>query len=233
MSTLDSRNYVATPADIVAIAKAYSEAVDVGGQNRANYLRALVGTTQSELGAKPRLRASSEAEPTLDKEAVRVQMAALDAVHERFYEIVLHAVSGNAEERNRRSNFARSAVSTCRAYVRAGFDITALAAARITKAALAAMVPVRKPRPVGAAVLRRRADKALATLSKIGEALGKVDKGQAVEVLEAAIERLSGRLASLGKAGPVTDAKRALRERRPLKTGVGTFHPIGKAASAH
>lgn len=230
MSSLDSRNFVATPADIAAIAKAYSEALDSSANTRGTYLRALIATTQHELGAKPRVRSSAEDSPTLDKAAVEIQLAALEQVNANFYEIVLDNVSGSPEERNRRSGFARSAVSTVRAYVRAGFDITLLAAARVTKAALAAAVPTRKPRQVSVTVLRNRADRTLATLYKIGDALAKADKGQAVEVLEAAMSKLASRLAALGVSRPVTDAKRAVRERVPLKTRAGTFYPVGRQA---
>ncbi len=232
MSSLDSRNFVATATDIAAIAKAYSNALDSSHATRGTYLRALVATTQHALGAKPRLRASSDDKPTLDKEGIRTQMGALDSVHESFYEVVLANVEGNAEERNRKSGFARSAVSTVRAYIRSGFDITALAAARVTKAALASVsVSIRKPRQVSVSVLRKRADNALSTLSKIGDAVAKADKAAAIEVLEAIVQKLSGRLDSLGKLQPTTDAKRAVREGRPVKTKVGTFHQV--RATAH
>jgi hypothetical protein len=146
---------------------------------------------------------------------------------------VLDTVSGNAQERNRRSGFARSAVSTVRAYIRAGFDITLVAAARATKAALAALVPATKrARTASPAVLQRRADKALAVVYKIGDQLVKADKAMAVEVLEVAIAKLASKLAGLGIAKPVTDAKRAIRERVPLKTRAGTFFPVDRAAHA-
>jgi hypothetical protein len=230
--SLESKNYVATSADIAAIARAYSEALDASTNVRGHYFRALVATTQSELGAKPRQR-SSEPEATLDADGISAQLSALETVHERFYATVLETVSGNAEERNRRSGFARSAVSTVRAYVRAGFDITLVAAARITKAAMAAVLPpTKRPRVASPPVLQRRADRALAMVYKIGDQLGKADKALAVEVLEGAIAKLAGKLAALGVAKPVTDAKRAVRERVPLKTRAGTFYPVGGAAHA-
>lgn len=138
--SLESKHYIATPADIATLTRAYSEAIDASSNVRGHYFRALIATTQAELGSKPRQR-SAEASPTLEAEGIRTQLAAVDAVHERFYAVVLDTVNGNADERNRRSNFARSAVSTVRAYVRAGFDITLVAAARATKAALAALIP--------------------------------------------------------------------------------------------
>lgn len=228
--SLESKNYVATPADIAALARAYSEALTASGNVRGHYLRALVATTQDALGVKPRLRTTATDKPTLDANGIKAQLDALEEVHGRFYQVVLDTMDGkNAEERNRKSGFARSAMSTVRAYVRAGFDITLLAAARITKAALAAVVPTKRARAVSLGVLRRQADRALTTLYKIGDALSKADKAQAVEVLESAMAKLGSKLASLGGTA-VTDAKRAQRERVPLKTGAGTFYPVGRAA---
>jgi hypothetical protein len=228
--SLESKNYVATAADIAALAKAYSAALEASGNVRGHYLRALVATTQAELGAKPRQRTSADETPTLDAEAVKTQLAALEAVHEKFYAVVLDNVEGNAEERNRRSGFARSAVSTVRAYVRSGRDITLLAASRVTKAALAQAVPTKRARVVSVTVLRRRADKTLAVLYKIGEQLSKADKALAVGVLEEALSKLGGMLSRLGVGRPVTDARRAIRERVPLKTKAGTFYPADRAA---
>lgn len=228
--SLESKHYIATPADIAALARAYGEALTVSVNVRGHYLRALVATTQAELGSKPRLRTSGEESPSLDAEAVKTQLAALEAVHSRFYEIVLDNIDGNADERNRRSGFARSAMSTVRGYIRAGFDITLVAAARITKAALAESVPTRRVRVASVTVLRRRADKTLAVLYKIGEQLSKADKALAVGVLEEALSKLGGMLSRLGVGKPVTDARRAIRERVPLKTRAGTFYPADRAA---
>lgn len=228
--SLESKQYIATPADIAALARAYSEALEASGSVRGHYLRALVATTQAELGSKPRLRTTGVDKATLDENAVKTQLTALEEVHGRFYQIVLDNVTGNADERNRKSGFARSAMSTVRAYVRAGYDLTQLAAARITKAALASAVPIKRARVTSVAVLQRRADRTLATLYKIGDQLGKADKALAVEVLEAALAKLGAKLASLGGGTAVKDAKRAIRERVPLKTSTGTFYPVGRAA---
>lgn len=225
--SLESKNYIATPADIAAMAKAYGAALDTGGAVRAHYLRALVATTQYELGAKPRQRTAGDIEPTLDRDTVQKHLTALETVHEKFYAVVLENINGNADERNRRSNFARSAVSTVRAFVRTGRDITLLAAARLTKAALA-VEAVRRRRPPSLDVLRKRATRVMDALSTIGDQLIKADRAMAVEVLEAAIAKLSARLASVaGK--PTTDAKRAVREHLPLKTRAGTFYPAAAA----
>ena len=228
--SLESKNYVATPADIAALAQAYARALEASGSVRGHYLRALVATTQAELGAKPRQRASGEDKPSLDEAGIKLQLQSLETVHERFYAVVLDNVDGNAEERNRRSGFARSAVSTVRAYIRAGHDITLLAAARVTKVQLAQAAPPRRARVVSVPVLQRRADKALTLVYKIGEQLGKADKAMAVEVLESAMSKLGAMLSKLGAVRPVRDAKRAVRERVPLRTSAGTFYPVDRAA---
>jgi hypothetical protein len=228
--SLEAKNYVATPADIAALAKAYSEALEASGKVRGHYLKALIATTQHALGVKPRMRSGNEDKPSLEADAIRVQLSALEETHAKFYEVVLDNVSGNPEERNRKSGFARSAVSTVRAYVRAGFDITLVSAVRVTKAALAAAVPTKRARIASVAVLQRRADKMLAGLYKIGDQLGKADRAVAIEVLEAALSKIGAKLTQLGGSAAVTDAKRAVRERVPLKTRAGTFYPAARAA---
>jgi hypothetical protein len=231
MSSLDSRHYVATPADIASIAKAYSSAISAGQGARGAYLRALIATTQHELGAKPRLR-TSHGDP-LNKESIAAQLKALETVHARFYEVVLDNVEGTADERNSRSNFARSAVSTVRAYVRAGNDLTLLAAARASKSALAAASPApKRSKVVSVPVLRNRADKAVQALATLGDTLAKVDKAQAVEVLEQALSKITARLMAYGVAKPIKNAKDAIEQGVPFKgPHGGMFFPVDRSLS--
>lgn len=227
MQSLDARFYVATPADIASIAKAYSQAMDTGQSTRGTYLRALVATTQAELGVKPRLRTTES--PVTDKAVQAKQLEALELVHARFYEVVLNNVDGNAEERNRRSGFARSAVSTVRAYIRAANDITSLSAMRVTKAALAEAVPTKKPRPASLPVLRNRVDTALSNLTRLSDTLAKVDKTAAIEVLNGILSTLANKLSSYGGAKPVADVQKAIADRVPFRTPVGVFYPVARA----
>lgn len=140
--SLESRHYVATPEDVAAIARDVLTAQKQGSDGRATYMRALIATTQAELGLNPRLR-SGEIGKVKDEERDE-QLAALEAVNERFYAIVVKIAKDKIEgpdrggrELNRRTTFARTSLSAVRRWVRAGNDITSLVAARVTKRMLA------------------------------------------------------------------------------------------------
>jgi hypothetical protein len=136
--SLESKHYVATAEDVAAIARDVLNAQKEGSEGRATYLRALVATTQAELGLSPRQR-SGEIGKVKDEER-DAQLAALEAVNKRFYAIVIKLAKERIEgpdrgglQLNRRTGFARSSMATVRKWVRAGNDITTVVASRVTK----------------------------------------------------------------------------------------------------
>lgn len=216
MRNLESRGYLATDNDVVNMA----ESAIAGSRAPATYLRVLVAATIAALGAEPlqRTRARTLNDP-------KPQLAALAVVHERFYTIVLRvaATVPVGKERNRATNFARSSISTLRAWIRAGNDITGLVPAKVTKASLAIKRAAGPPRKV--------APRLVALAQRMDKLAAQAGPEAARDALEAALQVLSARLMEWsGK--PSTEPAIAVRERRPLRTRAGTFWPTEAANEA-
>src|SRR5688572_14818029 len=81
---------------------------------KTTYLRSLAAWLQIELGAKPLL---ATARGPRKKPDTKLVLDALERVNKRFYDVVLgvlNEIEPDAQARNARSGFARSAVSTLR-----------------------------------------------------------------------------------------------------------------------
>lgn len=146
---LESAHYVATDAQVEALAhEMYTTNTRVQRIDGA-YLRVLLVGCQAQLGAAVSKRRKSAGD-------IDAQMTVLNATHDRFYAAVLRGVTTpdiaadaalepderqrRSLERNRRSIFARTAKSTLAAYVRAGGDLRSVEADKATKASLRAFV---------------------------------------------------------------------------------------------
>jgi hypothetical protein len=136
---------VATEADIRKLAHEYITHTIEGESVKGTYLRYLAGTTIKELGVDPRANNATQRKRLSDDDRAR-HLAALAAVHARFYEVINDEVDKSlgsvppkerATEKNRRTNFARTALYALRLYIRAGKDLTAVAPAKLSKSALA------------------------------------------------------------------------------------------------
>lgn len=225
MSTLQARNYVATSKDIVEIVKArIAHAIGVVSAD-SDYLKALVATTVNELGVTPRLRAGKQ-DGLLDEDTIKVHAAAFETVHGRFYADVLKAVNesgGTAKERNAKSNFARSAASTLRRWIKAGNDIRLLAPARVTKGALAVQTAAREQSPD---------DRVLRMVDNLVDFASELDKRKAAALLRSAMDRLSTALLEFVPK-TTTATKTALAEHQFFspKSG-GLFWPVTQEAGS-
>jgi hypothetical protein len=220
MKTLEKRHFVVrTDADIIELVTKHDDALTARDTARATYLKALVATTQDELGVPVRLRAGRAAELSADDTAVH--LTAFEKVQQRFYAAVLKAIGeGPPKERNARANFARSAASTLRRWIKAGNDIRALAAARVTKASLRVGGGAGR----GTAPPARRVEQLAGRLTAGAEELAKTDKAAAITAVEAAMTRLATLLISMG-GQPTRDPQRAIDEHRLFKTGSAVFWP--------
>lgn len=206
----------------------YIESITTIETTRVTYLKVLVEETQRELGAP--IRKNNARPHKIAPEETARQLGALSTVHERFSVIVNEVVEKSladvpakerVAERNRRSNFARTAVYAVRLYVRAGKDLTALAPAKVSKSTLA--VPVapktRSPRRLRTRV--ERASKAFVTaLLELSES----DKTAAIAELDTLIGIMANQLAALG-VPMASDAKHAAAEHRPFQQGSTLFVP--------
>jgi hypothetical protein len=192
---------------------------------RGAYFRALIETSQAELGGKA------------DQAA---QLAAVKAVHRRFYPVVQEATTTpdividkkatpaerkrRALERNRRTNFARSAYGTIRRWLRApDHDIMKLDASKATKSQLLEDAPPTRKHALTRQRVHARASKLIDRLLLFTKQLSKSDQAQAAEIVHEAVNRLFKQLAANVTA--TTDASVAAQEGRPLRVGRAMFIP--------
>jgi hypothetical protein len=109
IATIVAANFMANEQQVAQLAHTVVEGLDADG----TYLRVVLAHMKSQLG-NPRRGKQPPQEPVLDK------------VHEALYPSVLKGVGPDdmpQEERNRRANFARSAASTVRYFIRNGGDV--------------------------------------------------------------------------------------------------------------
>lgn len=208
-----------TASEIRALARQTVDGRQQIATARGAYLRALIETAQAELNGKA------------DQEA---QLAAIKHVHRKFYPVVQEATTTpdiaasdklprnerrrRALERNRRSNFARSAYGTIRRWLRAeGHDIMKLNAPTVTKSQLLQEAPPTRKHALTRERVQARAKKLTAALLGFTRQIAKIDQEQAVSVANEAIDALVKLLASQAKV--TTDAKVAIEEQRPLRMG--------------
>jgi hypothetical protein len=185
--------------------------------SRASYLRTLISATQEELGQK-------RGEP------VPTQLRMLQAVHERFYEIILKAaqpfVPKTQKDRSTllhaRANFARTALSSVKAHIRAGEDVVSLNAARTTKAMLSK--PTRVEKPMSVKRWKNRVLGQSKLLIEVLQGLSGIDKGAAVQEMQIILGLVTTQLVSLGVLA-TKDATQSVDEHRPLRIGQRLFVP--------
>jgi len=211
-------NYVATPSEIEVLARDYFMALNVTGEGRVTYLRALVDTTKAQLKLE-----KGEPLPTLEK------------VHVGFYEAVLKAaeaatpprIPGRAKEINKKSNFARSAASMLRSWMRhKGNDITKLVTKRVTKSSL--VVP-HKARPPSPARLKARVEAASKALVSHLLALGDKSPSVAGEELELLMTQLTDQLGAITGGATTT---RAVKRFQSARTQILSKAEVARALSS-
>jgi hypothetical protein len=240
IDTIQKANYEADDAAIETLARQYHESLQAQGTTRGVYLRVLLAATQKAVSGHVTLRARRKAADIPD-DVRATHLTAFEACNTRLYSAVLRGVVSSevedreglraeerrkrALERNRRTNFARSAAATLRAFIRGGGDVTALAVPTATKMGIAAATDTpSRPRVSGAELARRRIQRAAERLSALVESLAGSDKAQAVEALRRAMAPVNELL--MRYAGkPVTRPDQAVAEHRLLKTSAGTFWP--------
>lgn len=226
--TLIQNGYVANDNDIAELTTQYLNATAEADTGRQTYLRALIATTQKELGAKPKVRQGRPHKLTPEEQAT--QLAALVNVHERFYTVVNRVIDGTladipakerVAEKNRRSNFARTALYAARLYVRAGKDLTALAPGKLSKSAITVELP---PRPTTPRRLKGRVERASKVFVTALLELGEADKEAAVAELDTLIGIMAAQFAALG-VKPARDIEHAVAEHKPFQSGATLFIP--------
>jgi len=202
-----------TAAEVRAIARQFVDGRKTMGTARGAYLRALIETAQGELGGK--------ADQT-------GQLTALKAVHKRFYTIVNDAIASDEvllaadvprkqipKERNRRTNFARSAYGTIKRWLRApGHDLMKLDAAKTTKSQLLNEAPPTRKHALTPQRVHARADKLIGQLVGFTKQIAKADLSAARDVVHDALKQLEKQLAAIGMAQPEKKEARRQEHRR-------------------
>jgi hypothetical protein len=230
-STLESRNYVATDADIIGLAGGMLKGQSATDSLPREYLRATIATTIAGLDAPQRARFGKVVK--IDAAEQTRQLGELEKVIARFYPLVLKKYQDEtppgpkrAEEINSKTNWARGAHRDVRNWIRAGNDLRTVAAARAIKASLAVTPRVRPPNPLR---VKRRVERTSKDLVAGVMELATVDKAAAVAEIELLMNQLQSQLLELGTSKPTNDPKQAVAEHRPLRMkgrGGALFMPM-------
>lgn len=213
IDTLIKARHVATPAQIESLAHEYYESSSVTAKADGTYLKCVLVAMQAKLGTSKRGKP-----PT-----ATTQLEVLETVHAPFYEAVLKGVTTpevedtpgldpdevrlRAAERNRRSNFARSAKATVAYFIQGGGNVRTLDAGTTSKTALrAAVSPPESPDQTVRQVAR-----AQASILRVVKRVAKDDQGAAYDLLHAAITALQAELEGLEVKPQTTTVTRTAR----------------------
>lgn len=200
--------FLATDAQVQALAGIVATGVTATGI----YLGVLVAHTQAALADKKRV-------------TPRIAEACIDEVHKRLYPCVLAGAGPSdmpADERNRASNYARSAASDLRYFAKAGGDVRALDPATVKKAALRAEGA---DVPTGTRIERGIAA-SLARFERIVQRLAKTSADAARKQIEDAQAKLEAMLEALDKPQEST-------RHRPRKAAVRVTSTKGLRRTRH
>lgn len=226
MTTLESRDYLATDADIISLAGGMLAGQTATDTIPRQYLRATVAVTIAALDAPQRQRSGKVVK--IDEEEQARQLAALEKIIARFYPLVLKKYNDEtppgpkrAEEINSKTNWARGAHRDVRNWIRAGHDLRTIAAARVIKATLAVTPKVRPASPLR---LKRRVEGVSKDLVAGVMELATVDKAAAIAEIELLMGQLAGQLAELGVKA-TKDASEAVEKHQLLRVGKSVFFP--------
>lgn len=203
----------------------------VVAQADGTYLRVLLVGTQAKLG-RPRGRA-----PKVNGEA---QLTVLGEVHERFYAAVLRGVTTpevaiepdldskeqrrRALERNSRSAFARSAMSTLVAFIKGGGDLRSLDPETVTKAALRAAVAPPEPEDKVARQIQRASGallRAIGRRARDNPEAARTEVETIMDELQKVLDSLDGEAETEHTATTTVVGVRP-RDTGPARTRVGT-----------
>lgn len=153
LAAIEAAGYAYVPAEtITALARLSASGDAIVGRVGGVYLRVLVAEAKRAAGNDMRPVALGAAMTATQRQ--RVDRDAVDTANAPLYAAVMDGVTtadvaydhtlatadnrARALERNRRSNFARTAVSTLRTWLRTGGALNALDVATVTKAGLTA-----------------------------------------------------------------------------------------------
>lgn len=179
--------YVTEPAAITKLAAAVFAGDNAAGSGRATYLRSLLAAVQISLAGKPVHRVTGRAR----RSELDAAVAAIESANTAFYNAVLAAVPEglNAQERQSKTSFARSASATLRRAIKLGWNPLATGVGAVTKGALTAWIKEhREPVKLNPAQAEKRVER---LLERIGQLVGGLPKDEAKRILATAAEELA------------------------------------------
>lgn len=222
MTTLEQRHYVATESDIADLGSRLMDGIELTDGSRLSYLRAVTATAQHDLNIKAR---SAKGKPSkLDDAEIARQLAGINVVHDKFYAVLVRTIDArvpkgrdHADEVNRLTNFARTAIYALRQWVKAGRDLGRVLPESVTKKTLVIEGGPKRARRVSAEVLRKRVEKHASAFMAQVLALAEADKAEAVAELELLVGQLTHQLIELTGGKPTNDLRQAAEQHRPFR----------------
>lgn len=227
---LTKAHFLATDDQVRLLAGRYATGLQAQDSVKGCYLRVLTAATIK--AAKPAKGKASEI------------MEHLDKVHESYYALVMKGVTTpdiaddesldqeqrtlRSLERNRRSNFARSAKTALTSYLKAGGDLFQLDPDTVTKRELQAFVTAMRNKESEPKTLKHRAELAVGRIEELCRELADEDKDSALVTVQELMARMTNLLAEMGRDF-TTKTIVAVKEHRPLRLREGMFWPMGKA----
>lgn len=227
--SIETNQYIATAGDIEKLATTVLTSDQTSNNGMGVFQKALIATTQAELGSPPRMRNSQGAK--LSEDDTIAHLKAFEAVYKRFYEAIMKAAEplyADSEERRSRTNKFRSSGSTVRAAIRAGNDVRSLAAHKVTKASLRSLAAPRSRRKFTVDALRKRATVLAEQLTGIAKNLQAANSAEAREAVTIIMAQLA---TAAGIAEHTTkDVGKAIEAGEAFHTKTGLFFPIDLGA---
>jgi hypothetical protein len=243
IQAIEKANYLATEADIEKLAAANFESSKLQQYAHGAYFRILLAATQQALMGKVLLRPARGPQPEISDDERKAHVEAFELVNSKIYAAVLrgsitpdveHKESLPVEEqrtrslaRNRRNNFARTAASTLRKFIKHGGDVRRLVVPTATKSAVAGMTNNTEGRPndTDEDRARRKLERAGERFATLAESVAAADKAVAIRVLQASATRVTDLLVKyVGR--PTTKPEESVAQHRALKTPQGLFWPM-------
>lgn len=229
IAKLSKGHWVATEHDVEVLAQErYANALVVSNSD-STYLKVVLVASQAKLG-RPRGRAAR-----FNAEA---QLTVLNGVHEVFYAAVLRGVTTpdvaieptldskeqrrRSLERNSRSAFARSALSTLTGFVKGGGDLRTLDPETVTKTGLRAAVAPPEPEDKVARQIQRASGalfRAIGRRARDNPEAAREEVERVMDELQKVLDSLNGDEAEHTATTTVVGAKP--RDVGPARTRVG------------
>jgi hypothetical protein len=238
LTQIENANYLATADAIEKLAATRFDSQDLADRAQGAYFRAVLASTQRAIAGKPTLRVrKARGAGALSAPQIANHLEAFERVNTELYGAVIRGSvtpdvadsdSLKTEERrerslarNRRTNYARTAASAIRGFIRGGGDVTRIPVGSATKSEL-----LKRGMNATTGTPETRIERAATRLMSAIETLGEEDEAAAREVLQATLKKSTELLAKMG-GKTTTKPDRAMAEHLPLKTPAGTFYPAG------